>query len=209
MYRKNSFYRVIFAIVACLCCAPLHAEQFHVTVGSDSKSAGSKITVPIVVTAEAAVGAAQLELLYDPARLQWVSGDPGKLTANTLIDANVLEPGRVKIAFAGGEDVRGTGTIYQAVFEWKGTQAGATRIRFAGVRAWDQASGLELTTSSSPGEAVPAVAAPVSEGKTEQVTSPQAGAGPNYILYGIIAVVVLIVVLAMAAVLRKGGRTGS
>lgn len=127
-------FGLIFPMVMCLCsAATLQAAQFHVTVGSEGKTAGSTITIPIVVSAEATIGAAQLELLYDPERLRWVSGDAGKLTANTLIDANLLDPGRVKIAFAGGEDVTGTGTIYQATFEWTGSQTGPTNLRFASV----------------------------------------------------------------------------
>lgn len=82
--------------------AALQAAQFHVTVGSEGKTAGATITIPIVVTADETAGAAQLELLYDPGRLRWVGGDAGELTTSTLIDANLVEPGRVKIAFAGG-----------------------------------------------------------------------------------------------------------
>ena len=135
------------------------------------------------------VGAAQLELIYDPARLRWVGGDAGKLTANTLIDANLLDPGRVKIAFAGGEDVQGTGTIYQARFEWTDSQTDATPIRFSGVRAWDQGTGLELATSASSGDAIPVIAIPV--------------APLNYLLYMVIAVVVFSLIAGVTIAMRK------
>jgi len=137
----------------------LEAAQFHVTVGSPA-AAGSKITIPIVATAEVTVGAAQLELLYDPQRLRWVDGAAGPLTASTLTDAHELTPGRVKIAFAGGEDVKATGVLYLATFEWIGTETTATPIRFDGVRAWDQGTGLELTGSSAASEVARALTAP-------------------------------------------------
>ena len=177
---------------------PLQAAQFHVSVGSEGKTAGSTITIPIVVSAEVTVGAAQLELVYDPARLRWVNGDAGKLTANTLIDANLIEPGHVKIAFAGGEEVTGTGTIYQATFEWTDSQTGPTSLGFAGVRAWDQATGFELTTSASPGEAVPVVGVPDTHGPGHAAAPPA-----NYLLYGAIGLVFLMMVAAGVAMFRK------
>lgn len=180
---------------------PLQAAQFHVSVGSEGKTAGSTITIPIVGSAEVTIGAAQLELVYDPARLRWVNGDAGKLTANTLIDANLIEPGRVKIAFAGGEDVTGTGTIYRATFEWADAQAGPTSLGFAGVRAWDQATGFELATSASPGEAVPVVASPETPGP-DRTAAPTA----NYLLYGAIGLGVLFVVATVIVMRKKASK---
>lgn len=140
----------------------LEAAQFHITVGSPV-SAGPRITIPIVATAEVTVGAAQLELIYDPQRLRWVEGAAGPLTASTLTDAHLLAPGRVKIAFAGGEEVKATGVLYLATFEWIGTETNATPIRFDGVRAWDQGTGLELTGSSAASEVARAPTAPDSK----------------------------------------------
>lgn len=192
----------MFPVVMCLWFAiPLQAAQFHVTVGGEGKTTGSTITIPIVASAEVTVGAAQLELVYDPVRLRWVGGDAGKLTANTLIDANLIEPGHVKIAFAGGEDVTGTGTIYQATFEWTDSQTAPTSLRFAGVRAWDQATGFELATSASPGDAVPVVGSPETPGPDRTAAPPA-----NYLLYGAIGLVVLVVVAAVIVMLRKNAR---
>jgi len=194
MCFNKTRYRLIFPMILCLWfAAPVQAAQFHVTVGSEGKSVGSTITIPIEVTAEVTVGAAQLELLYDPERLRWVGGDAGKLTANTLIDANLLDAGRVKIAFAGGEDVQGKGTIYQARFEWTDSQTDATQIRFAGVRAWDQGTGLELATTASSGDAIPVIAIPVKP--------------PNYPIYMAIAVVAFSLIAGLIIVLRKIARS--
>jgi hypothetical protein len=205
MYLAPNRFGLTFPMILCLCsAAPLQAAQFHVTVGSEGKSAGSTISIPIVVSAEVTVGAAQLELLYDPERLRWVGGDAGKLTANTLIDANLLDPGRVKIAFAGGDDVTGTGTIYQANFEWTDSQTGATNLRFAAVRAWDQTTGLELATSASPGDAIPAIATPARPAPDQTAAPPTAPA--NYLLIVGLTVVVLFLVAAGLIVLRKKSR---
>lgn len=190
---QNRFGLLVPMVMSLLSAASLQAAQFHVTVGSERKTSGSTISIPIMVTAEGTVGAAQLELVYDPQRLHWVGGDAGKLTANTLIDANLVDPGHVKIAFAGGEDVTGTGAIYQASFEWTDSQTGPTTLRFAGVRAWDQATGLELAASASPGDIVPIVATPA---------APAPPASPNYLLFAALALVVLFVVVA-AIMLRK------
>jgi hypothetical protein len=202
MYLVQNRFGLIFPMILCLCsAAPLRAAQFHVTVGSEGKTAGSTISIPIVVSAEVTVGAAQLELLYDPGRLRWVGGDAGKLTANTLIDANLLDPGRARIAFAGGEDVTGTGTIYQANFEWTDSQSGPTNLRFAAVRAWDQATGLELATSASPGDAIPAIATPATPAPDQTAAPPTTP--PNYLLIVGLSVAVLFLVAAGLMVLRK------
>lgn len=204
MYLSQNRFGLIYSMIICLTAAPLQAAQFHVTIGSEGKTVGSTITIPIVVTAEVTVGAAQLELLYDPQRLRWVGGDAGQLTTNTLIDANLLDPGRVRIAFAGGDDVHGSGTIYQATFQWTDSQTGATSLRFAGVRAWDQSTGLELATSASPGDAVPAIITP---GVSDQTAVPPPAA-PNYLLYVALAVVVFSLVAAVITMQRKNARKG-
>jgi hypothetical protein len=203
MYLRQTRLGSIFPVILCLwTTGPLHAAQFHVTIGSTGKTAGPTVTVPILVTAEVTVGAAQWELLYDPASLHWVGGDAGNLATGTLIDANLLEPGRAKIAFAGGEDVKGMGEIYRAEFEWIGNQIEPTGIRFANVRAWDQASGFELATSASPGNAVPALATPVVPGPPGQTAVPPSAPRNNY-RYVYIAALVLLLVTAMATLLRK------
>jgi len=206
MYVRQTLFGLIFPMLLCLWTAgPLHAAQFQVTIGSTGKTAGPTVTVPIVVTAEVTVGAAQWELLYDPARLRWVGGDAGNLASGTLIDANLLEPGRAKIAFAGGEDVKGTGEIYRADFEWIGNQTEPTGIRFANVRAWDQVAGLELATSAAPGNAVPMVAAPEKPGIPNDTAAPPSAPSDKY-RYVYIAAFALLLVAAMAALLRKSSK---
>lgn len=173
----------------------LAAAQFQVMIGSLDKAVGTRVTVPIVVTAEAPVGAAQWDLLYDPARLRWVGGGEGALAIGILIDANVISPGRTKIAFAGGDGVKGTGEIYLAEFEWIGKQPESTGIRFANVRAWDQSGGLELTTSGAAGDLAPVigVAAP-----------PSASPGSSRYIY--IAALVLLLFAAMVTLLRRSSK---
>lgn len=203
-FDQIRFRLMLWAAICLWFAIPLQAAQFHVSVAGEGKTAGSTITIPIVGSAEVTVGAAQLELLYDPARLRWVGGDAGKLTANTLIDANLIEPGHVKIAFAGGEEVTGTGTIYQATFEWADSRTGPTNLRFAGVRAWDQATGLELATSASPGEAVPGMASPATSGPDRTAAPPMATA--NYLVHAALAVMALFVIAAVIMMLRKKAR---
>lgn len=203
MYLDRTRIGFIILMILSLCSTvPLSAAQVHVTIASNGETSGSTITIPIMVTAEVTVGAAQLELLYDPERLRWVGGDAGKLTTGALIDANLINPGRVKIAFAGGEEVKGTGSIYQATFEWIGKQTEPTSIRFASVRAWDQSGGLELATSVSPGDAFPTVAEPPTPGASNETAMPPSGSPNNY-RYVYIAALALLLVTAMATLLRK------
>jgi len=206
MYLEQPRLGLIFPMILCFWAAtPLHAAQFHLTTGGAGKTAGSTVTVPIVVTAEVTVGAAQWELLYDPELLRWVGGDAGNLATGTLIDANLLEPGRAKIAFAGGEDVKGTGEVYRADFEWIGKQVESTGIRFANVRAWDQAGGLELATSASAGSAVPASAVAAMSDIPSETAVPSSTSPDDY-RYMYIAALALLLFVAMATLLRKSSK---
>lgn len=196
--RTRLFHLSLPVVLGLWLCAPIQGAQFHVTLGSESKSSGSRIRIPIVVTAEKTVGAAQLELQYDPSRLRWVGGEAGELTANTLVDANLLEPGRVKIAFAGGEDVHGTGALYLPEFEWMDSQPGTTPIKFAGVRAWDQSTGLELATSAAAGEIAPVMATPALPETIDQPSAPRPLAPSRFLIFAtLVAATMCLVILAL------------
>lgn len=131
------------------------AAQFQVTLGSPVKTSGSTITVPVEVQTAITAGAAQMELSFDPQKLRWIGGEAGTLTAATLLETNLIAPGRAKLAFAGGDQVTGNGSLFLLTFEWIGTDREPAEIRWDGVRAWDQANGLEMTTSSQPGRIAP------------------------------------------------------
>lgn len=197
---------LILVLLLCLCSAgTLAAAQFQVTTGSPGKAAGTTLAVPIVVTADAPIGAAQWELLYDPTRLRWVGGGEGALAMGTLIDANVVEPGRAKIAFAGGDGVKGTGEIYRVEFEWIGKQLEPTGIRFANVRAWDQSGGLELTTSAAAGNVAPAIGVAAPPAAADEKAVPPSTA-PDRSRYLYIAALVLLLIAAMATLLRRSSK---
>jgi hypothetical protein len=197
--------RVLWMLLCLWTAAPLDAAQFQLAVGSTGKTAGVAVTVPIVVTTEAAVGAAQWELLYDPATLRWAGGSEGSLAVGTLIDANVIEPGRAKIAFAGGDGIKGTGDIYRAEFEWIGKPLEPTGIRFANVRAWEQSGGLELTTSAAAGNASPPSAAGVPPDSHVEKDVPAVNS-PDKSRYLYIAALVLLLGAALATLLRKSSK---
>lgn len=197
---------LILAMLLCFWSAgTLAAAQFQVTIGSMGKTVATTVTVPVVVTAETPVGAAQWELLYDPARLRWVGGVEGTLATGTLIDANVIEPGRAKIAFAGGDGVKGTGEIYRVEFEWLGRQVEPTVIRFASVRAWDQSGGLELTTSAAAGNVAPAIGVAAPPAAADEKAVPPSTA-PDRSRYLYIAALVLLLIATMATLLRKSSK---
>lgn len=187
---------------------PACAEQFEVTVGPATASGPSTITLPIVATLERPVGAAQLELLHDPARLRWVGSEAGALTRTTLNEANSREPGRVTLAFAGGDEVEGAGALFLVTFEWIGTGTDKTTIELRGVRAWDGQTGLELTTRAVPGELEPK-APPVPAAPTPPPDAPETGTGvlPFVVMAGVGLVVVALLVSRSKRSRRPGPPT--
>lgn len=188
---------------------PLHAEQFEVAVGPATASDASRITLPVVATLERPVGAAQMELLHDPARLRWVGSEAGALTGTSLHEANARQPGRVTLAFAGGDEVKGTGALFLVTFEWIGAGAAPTTIELRGVRAWDGQTGLELTTRAVPGEVAPA-ASPVpvaSPAPTRPEEAPSTGPGA-FLLYAVGIGIGLVLVALLLVRSRRGRRSG-
>lgn len=206
MNNERTQQSLAIAMLLCFWSAgTIEAAQFQLAIGSMGKTAGTTVTVPIVVTAEVPVGAAQWELLYDPARLRWIGGVEGSSATGSLIDSNIIEPGRAKIAFAGGDGIQGTGEIYLAEFEWIGKQLEPTGMRFENIRAWDQSGGLELTASSLAGNAIPAISMAATPGASDQQAVPSS-TSPDNSRYLYIAALALLLFAAMVTLLRRSSK---
>ncbi|MFA6109983.1 MAG: FlgD immunoglobulin-like domain containing protein [Candidatus Latescibacterota bacterium] len=75
-----------------------------------------------------AVRGGVLRLRYDPLLLEAVEVTPAGLTTDCLLAANLQEPGDIRMAFAGINELVGTGELFHLRFRERGSQGTATTV---------------------------------------------------------------------------------
>jgi len=140
-----TFVLVLQPVVA----QPADAGSVSISIRPVTASTGSETNVPINIrTGTSRLGALQFDLTYDPAVLEAVKVDPGRLLSG-LTDFNITSPGRMRIALATSEGISGEGEILVASF--RVLREGQSSLRIENARAWEQATSFETTVQVEPG----------------------------------------------------------
>jgi len=116
-----------------------------VKVGEVSGAHRQVTEVPIEVTGAANVGSMYLELAYDATVLTPTEVKRGKLTANSLLQPNLDDPGRVKIALIDANGFSGDGSVAVVVFDVPGKDGATSPLTLGNVRASDATSQPPVT----------------------------------------------------------------
>jgi hypothetical protein len=104
-------------------------------------AAGGTVEVPIVMTGASGIGALQLELAFDAGVVRVESVVRGTLAgANALLEFNAEPPGRLGIAIATLDDLKGDGPIALARFKVVGQPGLTTVLAIRTGEAWEGAS---------------------------------------------------------------------
>lgn len=142
-------------------CPAAHAQtpRLELTVVPGSAEAGASAKVPIQFNSPVGVGAVQFELVFDPAALKFKGVENGPHLPAGLVEANEVQPGRVRVALVSNEEVKGAGVLLLAEFELTPGPVGATSVNLESVRAWDLANNLPLLIAARAGEWARAAAA--------------------------------------------------
>lgn len=114
-----------------------------------SGSADAELKVPIRVRGAAGIGAAQADLVYDPAVLEFRAVEPGPLLTG-LVDSNVVQPGRLRMAMATNQAVTGDGELFIATFKVLG--GARSPLTLENGRAWALADGADVAVALEPGQ---------------------------------------------------------
>jgi hypothetical protein len=109
-------------------------------------SSGSEVQIPIKVSGAKGMCGGQLEVHYDPRVLEAKKVEPGSLLedGNTMVDCNPKEPGRLRIAFVGLDEINGDGELIRAVFAVKGNAGQSSLLELKSVEAGQLKNMLEL-----------------------------------------------------------------
>jgi hypothetical protein len=163
------------------------AATLDLKIPTLKSSPGQQVVVPILVKANQGIGSLELELVFDPKVLEFTSLDQGSLLPGALISSNVIEPGRLVVALATGEPVRGEGDLLELRFQVRlDAKAGTSALSLEKVRAWEHGPNiLEMLAKTQPGQI--------------DVGSPS---WPAWI-YGAIAAAVLVLIIAVVIVRRN------
>jgi len=159
------------------------AASFTLVAPSVEGAVGSQIKAPILVKDAQGMGALELELTYDPGVLELIEVVPGAILSG-LVDYNVVQPGRVKIAMATSQAVKGSGELFMISF--KVMAAGQSPLGLENVLAWEQANSQEMTASLEPGVF-----------KTSGGATGAASSGFSFLTLGTILIVLVIVIVGL------------
>ena len=91
-------------------------ESVTIVIGTASTQSGEQADIPVYLKDCAGVDSIQFDLNYDPAALTVVSVTPGDLFLAEYVVYNTDEPGRIRIACADAQGLKGDGTLLTVRF---------------------------------------------------------------------------------------------
>lgn len=128
------------------------SSRVELSVEVGSAKGGGIATVPIRLLSSVGVGAVQFEIVYDPEVLRFKETKKGPLLCADSIEANLVRPGRVRVALVSEEEIKGVGVLLTAEFEVLDGPTGTTVIGLEGVRGWDSGNKLPIGVTSRSNE---------------------------------------------------------
>ena len=146
---------VAFALAIALMPTASHATATSVAIAVPAAkgASGAEVKVPITITGAEGVGAMHVELTFDPAVLQPLSAEKGRLVAsNALVDSNP-QPGRLTIGMVSSDKVSGTGEVVVAKFKVLGKKNSKSVLGLDKVQAWEgDVNRFDIKVTTTPGE---------------------------------------------------------
>lgn len=197
-----------FLVVLCLLIVPAvcSAASLTLAIPAVEGAAGAQIKATLLVKDAQGLGALEMELTYDLNILELIEVQPGSILSG-LLDYNLLQPGRVKIAMATSQAVSGSGELF--VVSFKVLSGGRSPLRLEKVLAWEQANSQEMTVSLEPGVFA------TSSGVATALPVADRHYGFSFLTAGIILLVLVVIVLAfvfrsqLLTALRQGRASSS
>lgn len=170
--------------------AVANAASVTLAAGDVTAGAGQEVLVPITAEGAQKMGALMADVTYDPLILEAREVDElqdADLAAGAAIEANVVEPGRWRVALARSEAIEGSGSLLRLRFQVIGQ--GQSPVAMENVRAWDQSvPPLDMLVKLQPGAVT--------------VAAPAKSKGRAYGLIGA-GVIGLVIIALIAARARK------
>jgi len=146
----------VLRIVAASCLIALSYDRAvaqsprgELSIAPGTVEPGAVAKVPIQLNSSKGMGALQFELVFDPASSRFSGIENGPLLSAALVESNVVEPGRARVALVSNEPVQGAGVLLVAEFEVLVGPDGPLSFGLEAVRGWDQADNLPMNITGT------------------------------------------------------------
>jgi hypothetical protein len=124
--------RLIFAIGLC---AAAHGQVILEAPRLEA-AARSELSVPVTVSAPDGLGAAHIEVQFDPSVLEALAVEKGPVLGNALLDFKVAEAGLVVAGFASMDPINTGGVLLNLRFRVRGDARGSSPLHLVKLSAW-------------------------------------------------------------------------
>ena len=165
--------------------SPAFAANAELFVSDVSGSAGSSVEIPINLKSSAGIGSIDAVVSYDASVLQLDSVEKGSLTGNSMIDYNTNTQGRVSLAMADSQGMKGEGSVAVLKFKVLGKEGDKSAINIESASANDAATLIDVRLDTKAGS----------------FNATSGGFG----LVGIVAVVAILIVIVLV-IKRRGSK---
>jgi len=131
------------------------AASVTLVVPNCQAATGNEIKVPIQARRAEGIGSFQLEMVYDPALLEFQEVEEGPMLSGTMLASNVVEAGRVKVAVVGDpqKPLRGDGELVLVRFRVLGEGGKECPLRIDNALAWEQTeAAFDMLVTTEPGK---------------------------------------------------------
>jgi hypothetical protein len=146
-------HRIGLVLAALITVTPVaQADSLSLQIAELQAAAGSEVAVPVVAEAASGLGALQTEVVFDPQHLEPLGVEAGSLLANALLDGNIVDRGRLRVALVSGEPVAGSGELLVLRFKVLGGVGKTASIELAKARAWNHAHTVAMHVDVQPGQ---------------------------------------------------------
>lgn len=126
--------------------------RLELSVEPGSSEVGIVAKIPVRFNSPVGIGAAQFELVFDPAMLKFKGIENGSQLPAGLVESNEVQPGHVRVALVSNEEVKGAGVLLLAEFEMTSGPQASTSVNLESARGWDLANNLPVVVGVKAGE---------------------------------------------------------
>ncbi len=105
-------------------------------VSSSEAASGELVDVSILLNGTKEVGALDALLSFDPLVLSFIEADVGESTANGMIIAKEVEPGKLRVALVDADGLSSTGEVLRIRFRAAEGAGGTTELVIASAAAY-------------------------------------------------------------------------
>lgn len=123
--------------------------------------------VSLQINSTAKIGAIQFDIVFDP-KQTFEAIEPAELLPSALLESNLVEPGRLRVATVSSEPISGVGTLAKMKFAAGSSLVSEQEFRIENLKAWDLDSLAAVAVTPDKTKRLGAVAPPP---RTEPIPS--------------------------------------